>query len=88
VDTLNTGHGTEVGFVIARIAVLIGFANGWFVTKLKIPHFWLHWACCWWCAELPFMSRGFTGTLVIGRAAQDPRGEYHQPDSFMRHSSG
>ncbi len=30
----------EVGFVIAiAIAVLIGFANGWFVTKLKIPSF-------------------------------------------------
>jgi len=30
----------EVGFVIAMaIAMLIGFANGWFVTKLKIPSF-------------------------------------------------
>lgn len=30
----------EVGFVIAMIvAALVGFANGWFVTKLKIPSF-------------------------------------------------
>ncbi|MBZ0283248.1 MAG: ABC transporter permease [Anaerolineae bacterium] len=30
----------EVGFVIAiAIAVVIGFANGWFVTRLKIPSF-------------------------------------------------
>jgi simple sugar transport system permease protein len=30
----------EVGFVIAMaIAIMIGFANGWFVTKLKIPSF-------------------------------------------------
>lgn len=30
----------EVGFVIAMaLAMLIGFANGWFVTKLKIPSF-------------------------------------------------
>ncbi|MBE0689500.1 MAG: ABC transporter permease [Anaerolineae bacterium] len=30
----------EVGFVVAMlIAVVIGFANGWFVTKLKIPSF-------------------------------------------------
>ncbi|MFQ3566339.1 MAG: ABC transporter permease [Aggregatilineales bacterium] len=37
----NTGATSlEVGFVIAMaIAVLIGFANGWFVTRLKIPSF-------------------------------------------------
>ncbi|MEO8606604.1 MAG: ABC transporter permease [Chloroflexota bacterium] len=37
----NTGATSlEVGFVIALgIAVLIGYANGWFVTKLKIPSF-------------------------------------------------
>jgi simple sugar transport system permease protein len=30
----------EVGFVIALVlAVIIGFANGWFVTRLKIPSF-------------------------------------------------
>jgi simple sugar transport system permease protein len=30
----------EVGFLVAMvIAALIGFANGWFVTKLKIPSF-------------------------------------------------
>ncbi len=30
----------EVGFLIAiGIAIFIGFANGWFVTKLKIPSF-------------------------------------------------
>jgi simple sugar transport system permease protein len=30
----------EAGFVVAIIiAVIIGFANGWFVTKLKIPSF-------------------------------------------------
>ncbi len=30
----------EIGFLIAMgIAALIGFANGWFVTKLKIPSF-------------------------------------------------
>lgn len=30
----------EVGFVIAlALAAFIGFANGWFVTKLKIPSF-------------------------------------------------
>lgn len=30
----------EVGFVVAMlVAVLIGFANGWFVTRLKIPSF-------------------------------------------------
>jgi simple sugar transport system permease protein len=30
----------EVGFVIAMsVAALVGFANGWFVTKLKIPSF-------------------------------------------------
>jgi simple sugar transport system permease protein len=37
----NTGATSlEVGFVIALgIAGLIGYANGWFVTKLKIPSF-------------------------------------------------
>ena len=37
----NTGAAPlEVGFVIAMaIAVVIGFANGWFVTRLKIPSF-------------------------------------------------
>ena len=37
----NTGATSlEVGFVIALgIAVLIGYANGWFVTRLKIPSF-------------------------------------------------
>ncbi len=37
----NTGAASlEVGFVVAiAVAVLIGFANGWFVTKLKIPSF-------------------------------------------------
>jgi simple sugar transport system permease protein len=30
----------EVGFIVAiMIAIIIGFANGWFVTKLKIPSF-------------------------------------------------
>jgi simple sugar transport system permease protein len=30
----------EIGFVVALLmAVVIGFANGWFVTKLKIPSF-------------------------------------------------
>ncbi|MBZ0286552.1 MAG: ABC transporter permease [Anaerolineae bacterium] len=30
----------EVGFIIALgVAILIGYANGWFVTKLKIPSF-------------------------------------------------
>ncbi len=37
----NTGAASlEIGFLIAlAVAVLIGFANGWFVTKLKIPSF-------------------------------------------------
>lgn len=37
----NTGTASlEVGFVVAMaIAVVIGFANGWFVTQLKIPSF-------------------------------------------------
>jgi simple sugar transport system permease protein len=37
----NTGTSSlEVGFVVALLlAVVIGFANGWFVTKLKIPSF-------------------------------------------------
>jgi simple sugar transport system permease protein len=37
----NTGAASlEVGFIVAiTIAILIGFANGWFVTKLKIPSF-------------------------------------------------
>lgn len=39
--TYNTGTASlEVGFVLAiAIAVLIGFTNGWFVTRLKIPSF-------------------------------------------------
>jgi simple sugar transport system permease protein len=37
----NTGATSlEVGFLIAMgVAVLIGYANGWFVTKLRIPSF-------------------------------------------------
>ncbi|MDZ4764075.1 MAG: ABC transporter permease [Chloroflexota bacterium] len=37
----NTGAAPlEFGFVVAMLlAVVIGFANGWFVTKLKIPSF-------------------------------------------------
>lgn len=37
----NTGAAPlELGFLIAiTIAVIIGFVNGWFVTKLKIPSF-------------------------------------------------
>ncbi len=38
---LNTGTTSlEVGFIIALlIALVVGFVNGWFVTKLKIPSF-------------------------------------------------
>ncbi len=37
----NTGASSlEVGFLVAiGVAVIIGLANGWFVTKLKIPSF-------------------------------------------------
>lgn len=40
--TLYNTHATslEVGFLIALVvAAIIGFANGWFVTRLKIPSF-------------------------------------------------
>ncbi len=38
---LNTGTTSlEVGFVVALlVALVVGFVNGWFVTKLKIPSF-------------------------------------------------